>query len=118
MVNTGLNMTDCLFCKIINKELPADLIYEDDQLVIFKDIRPKADVHLLVVPRLHIKNLNQVNEQHKELMFNMLSILPVMAKQHGLDTGFRTIINTGAGGGQEIDHIHFHLLGGSKLVGF
>lgn len=102
---------NCIFFKIIRGEIPTDLIYQDQNLVVFKDINPKASVHLLVVPREHIKNLMEVQESQKTLIAEMMMVMPKIAKQQGLDHGFRTVINTGSGGGQEIDHIHFHLLG-------
>ena len=108
-------MTDCIFCKIIQKKIPTDLIYEDDTIVAFKDIRPKAKIHLLVVAKNHIQSLAHASEAESALLSHMLLILPTLAKENGLTSGFRTIINTGSGGGQEIDHIHFHLLGGGSL---
>jgi histidine triad (HIT) family protein len=111
-------MSDCLFCKIAAGDIPSDRVYEDDRVIVFKDIYPKAKVHLLLVPREHIASLNEVDESHDALMAHMLRLLPRLAREQGLDDGFRTIINTGPGGGQEIFHIHIHLLGGSKLPGF
>lgn len=105
-------MKDCIFCKIIAGEIPTDILYQDDKLVVFRDIRPKAKVHLLIVSKAHIKNLFEVEETHSTLISHMMSMLGVIAKQQGLQNGFRTVINTGSGGGQEIDHLHFHLLGG------
>ena len=111
-------MSECLFCKIAQGTIPAEMVYEDDQVVVFKDIYPKADVHLLVVPRLHIASLNELNSEHDALMAHMLRLLPTLAREQGLDNGFRTIVNTGPGGGQEIYHLHIHLLGGGSLPGF
>jgi histidine triad (HIT) family protein len=111
-------VSDCLFCKIAAGEIPSDTVYEDDQVIVFKDLYPKADVHLLVVPREHIASLNELDASHDALMAQMMRLLPKLAKEHGLDDGFRTIINTGPGGGQEIFHLHIHLLGGGNLPGF
>ena len=111
-------MSDCLFCKILAGEIPSDKIYEDDKMYVFKDIYPKADVHLLAIPRVHIKSLNEVNDEHDEIMAHMLKQLPKLAKEQGLKDGFRTIINTGEGGGQVVFHLHIHLLGGNNLPGF
>lgn len=111
-------MSDCLFCKIIAGEIPSEQVYEDDKMIVFKDIYPKAEVHLLAIPRVHIESLNEVNDEHDAIMAHMLKQLPVLAKDQGLDTGFRTIINTGEGGGQVVFHLHMHLLGGSNLPGF
>ncbi|MGM0593091.1 MAG: histidine triad nucleotide-binding protein [Pseudomonadota bacterium] len=111
-------MTDCLFCKILNGEIPSDKVYEDDKVCVFRDINPKAEVHLLMIPREHIASLNELTPEHDALMAHMLRLLPQLAQEQGLDEGFRTIINTGKGGGQEVFHLHIHLLGGSNLPGF
>ena len=111
-------MSDCLFCKILAGEIPSDKIYEDDKMYVFKDIYPKADVHLLAIPRVHIESLNEVKNEHDEIMAHMIKQLPKLAKEQGLKNGFRTIINTGKGGGQIVYHLHIHLLGGKNLPGF
>jgi histidine triad (HIT) family protein len=111
-------MSDCLFCKIINGDIPSDKVYEDEKVFVFRDINPKAKVHLLMVPREHVESLNELTPAHDALMTHMLRLLPQLAREQGLDTGFRTIINTGKGGGQEVFHLHFHLLGGDDLPGF
>lgn len=111
-------MSDCLFCRIIAGEIPADKVYEDDKVIVFRDINPKAKVHLLMVPREHIESLNELTPAHDAQMAHMLRLLPQLAREQGLDTGFRTIINTGKGGGQEVFHLHIHLLGGDDLPGF
>ncbi len=111
-------MSDCLFCKILAGEIPADKIYEDDKMLVFKDLYPKADVHLLVIPRVHISSLNEITDEHDEVMAHMIKQLPKLAKEQGLNDGFRTIINTGIGGGQVVFHLHMHLLGGKNLPGF
>jgi len=111
-------MSDCLFCKILAGEIPSDKIYEDDKMFVFKDLYPKADVHLLAIPRVHIESLNEVNDEHDDIMAHMIKQLPKLAKEQGLNDGFRTIINTGKGGGQVVFHLHMHLLGGKNLPGF
>lgn len=111
-------MSDCLFCKILDGDIPSTKVYEDDQIYVFKDIYPKADVHLLVIPKIHIARLDQANEEHAPLLSHMMLSLPKLAREQGLDTGFRSIINTGPGGGQEVDHLHIHILGGKSLPGF
>lgn len=111
-------MADCLFCKIVAGDIPADKVFEDEKVVVFKDIHPKASVHLLMIPRQHIASLDDVNDSHDALMAHMMRLLPKIAKEQGLNTGFRTIINTGPGGGQEVYHLHLHLMGGSRLPGF
>jgi len=105
-------MDKCIFCQIIAGQTTADIVYRDNQVVVFKDIHPKAAVHLLVVPQTHIEHLNDCKESHAGLLAHMLLLLPKLAEAQGLKHGFRTVINTGAGGGQEVAHLHFHLLGG------
>jgi len=111
-------MSDCLFCKIIAGDIPSDKVYEDDQIFVFKDIQPKAAVHLLVTPKTHLDSLDDLNTEHSTLIAHMMLKLPLLAREQGLDTGFRTIINTGPGGGQEVAHLHIHILGGQGLPGF
>jgi histidine triad (HIT) family protein len=111
-------MSDCLFCKIIAGEIPSETVYEDEHLVVFRDINPKAEVHLLVIPRQHIASLDEVTPEQDPLLAHMLRIMPQLAKSQGLEDGFRTIINTGKEGGQIIFHLHMHLLGGKDLPGF
>lgn len=111
-------MSGCLFCKILKGEIPSDKVYEDDKVYVFKDIYPKADVHLLMIPHEHVDSLNELDESHDALMAHMMRLLPKLAKEQGLDDGFRTIINTGPAGGQEVFHLHIHLMGGDHLPGF
>jgi len=111
-------MSDCLFCKIIAGDIPSSKVYEDDHILVFKDINPKAEVHLLVIPKIHIKSLVEVTAEHQQLIADMMIKLPELARDQGLSDGFRTVINTGPGGGQEVDHLHIHILGGIGLPGF
>ncbi len=111
-------MSDCLFCRIVAGEVPSDRVYEDDQVVVFKDINPKAKVHLLVIPRIHLTSLEDLQPQHDRLIAHMMRLLPRLAREQGLEGGFRTIVNTGRGGGQVIFHLHLHLLGGPDLRTF
>lgn len=111
-------MSDCIFCKIRDGEIPSDKVYEDDKVFVFRDINPKAQVHLLMIPREHIASLDELQPAHDALIAYMLRLLPKLAKDQGLDSGYRTIINTGKGGGQEVFHLHIHLLGGNGLPGF
>jgi len=111
-------MTDCLFCKIIAGDIPSAKVYEDDFIFAFKDINPKADVHCLVIPKIHIQSLEHLTAEHQSLIAHMTLKLPEIARSQGLDDGFRTIINTGPGGGQEVGHLHFHILGGETMPGF
>lgn len=104
-------MTDCLFCKIKDKTLPADIVFENDEFMVFKDIHPKAPVHLLLIPKLHIDSLDHLNPSHADLLAKMMLLIPEIAKQRNLD-GYRTVINTGKNGGQIIFHLHLHILSG------
>ncbi len=108
-------MNDCLFCKIEKGDIPSSKVYEDEDVIVFKDIAPKADVHLLVVPRKHIVGLNDLLPEDQSLMGKMMLLLPKLAMEQGLENGFRTIINTGEGGGQEVFHLHIHLLGSTSI---
>lgn len=111
-------MSDCIFCKIVAGELPSTRVHEDGHAIVFKDLYPKAPVHLLVVPRVHVASLNELEGMGDDLIAHLMRLLPLLAKQQGLDNGFRTIINTGPGGGQEVPHLHIHILGGGRLPGF
>ncbi|MFM8453867.1 MAG: histidine triad nucleotide-binding protein [Gammaproteobacteria bacterium] len=104
-------MQKCIFCQILNGEVATDFLYQDENFVAFKDIRPKAPTHVLVIPREHIESLNHVTEYHKTLMGNLMLVIPRIAKQIGL-SGFKTQFNTGSAGGQEVFHLHAHILGG------
>jgi len=108
-------MENCIFCKIVKKEIPASIVYEDAELLAFKDINPIDKVHLLIIPKEHIENLFYCNGEHKELLSKMMLLAPKLAKESGLE-GFRTMINTGEKGGQEVFHIHFHVYGGSEKL--
>jgi histidine triad (HIT) family protein len=111
-------MNDCIFCKIAAGQIPAERVYEDEQVVVFRDIYPKAPVHLLMVPRTHVESLNAVTAADDGLLAHLLRTAPRVAGAAGLKDGFRAIINTGRGGGQEVMHLHLHILGGGTLPGF
>lgn len=104
--------TDCLFCKIIAGDIPSTLTYEDDDVIVFNDIKPMAKVHFLIVPKLHIESLKSCDEAHQALLGKMLLLAPKLAEEQGLN-GFKTLINTGREGGQEVFHIHVHVFGGA-----
>ena len=104
---------DCIFCKIIAGMIPCDQVYSDELVIVFKDIQPRSPVHLLVVPREHIISLNELEPRHDALMAHIMRLLPILAKQQGLEDGFRTVINTGPAGGQVVFHLHVHLMGGN-----
>lgn len=107
---------DCLFCKIINAEIPATLIYKDNQVIAFDDLYPKAPIHKLIVPRKHIATLNDIDENDRELVGHILYVAKKLAAELNIaDDGYRTIFNCNDHGGQEVFHLHLHLLGGTKL---
>ena len=106
---------DCIFCKIVAGEIPAKKIYEDSDLIAFHDIHPVAPVHFMIVPKEHIASLADAHARHEMLLGRILLLAPVLAKEQGLHEGFRTIINTGKGGGQEVMHLHVHIMGGGSL---
>lgn len=107
---------ECIFCKIINGEIPAEIIYQDEQVIAFDDLYPQAPVHKLIVPRKHIATLNDINPKDKELMGHMLYISKQLAEQLNIaKNGYRTLLNCNIDGGQAVFHIHLHLLGGRKM---
>lgn len=110
-------MSDCLFCKIAAGELPANIVHEDEHIIAFHDIDPKADTHVLVIPKKHIVNLDDLSAEDEAVMSHLMFSIPKIAKDLGLE-GYRTITNTGSLGGQVVFHMHFHILGGGQLPGF
>lgn len=114
-------MENCIFCKIIAKQIPSTTVYEDDELLAFKDINPSAPVHLLIIPKKHIASLDEATEQDTLLLGKMLALAPKLAKQHGCESilhedgsrtgGYKTQINTGPAGGQIVYHLHVHVIG-------
>lgn len=110
-------MSDCIFCKIASKEIASDLVYEDDQVVSFKDLEPQAPVHLLIVPKKHIKSIEDASQVDKTVIAHiMVDVVPTLANKFKIaKDGFRLVINTGKLGGQSVDHLHFHLIGGRSM---
>jgi histidine triad (HIT) family protein len=104
-------MNECVFCKIIKKELPSDVVFENDNIIVFKDINPKATLHLLVVPKEHIASIKELEEENKSLIGELILVAKKIAKEQNL-TGYKLIFNVGREGGQLIDHLHLHLLSG------
>ena len=107
-------MTDCLFCKIVAGDIPSEKVYEDDKLLAFHDINPASPVHVLVIPKQHFASLNDFGSEDKDLLGELLFRAKEIAKDLKLDSGFRTVINTGEDGGQTVFHLHVHILGGKK----
>ena len=112
----GEKVSDCIFCKIIAGEIPAKLIYEDESIIAFNDIDPQAPVHILIVPKKHITSLDECKDEDVMLLGELLNKVKVIAKNSGLENGYRLVNNCGEDGMQTVKHIHFHLLGARKMV--
>lgn len=109
-------MEDCIFCKISKGEIPSEKVYEDEEILAFKDINPAAPIHVLIIPKKHITNLMEVSDQDHQLMGKITVVMQKVAKQLGVDEkGFRIICNCGPDSGQEVMHLHFHLLAGRTM---
>ncbi|NLZ54635.1 MAG: histidine triad nucleotide-binding protein [Thermoanaerobacteraceae bacterium] len=110
-------MMDCVFCKIISKEVPAKVAYEDDQVIAFHDVNPQAPIHLLIVPKEHIASIMEINEKNSTLLKDIARVAQNLVRENNIDKkGFRLVVNTGEEGGQTVNHLHFHLLGGRFLT--
>jgi len=109
-------MKDCIFCRISQKEIAADIVYEDDLVVAFRDARPIAPVHILVIPKKHIESIKDISEKDEKLMGRMILVAKKIADELKIsEKGYKLLIRVGEHGGQEVGHIHLHLLGGAKL---
>jgi len=109
---------NCLFCKILSRQIPASILYEDEHVVAFKDIAPQVPVHALIVPRLHVSGLDGLGPEHKELVGHIALVAQKLARELGVATsGYRLVANCGADAGQTVFHLHFHLLGGAPMGG-
>lgn len=107
---------DCIFCKIVKGEIPADKLYEDDEIIAFRDLSPQAPTHFLVIPKEHITSAQEITVDNSEIISKIFEEIPKLAKEEGIDEkGFRIVNNIGKQGGQSVDHIHFHILGGRDL---
>ena len=111
-------MSDCIFCKIANKKLNSTIVFEDDTIVAFRDLDPKAPEHVLIVPKKHIASINELKEEDKELAAHIfIDVVPKIAKDLKIaESGYRVVINTGDEGGQTVHHLHVHLLGGRSMT--
>ena len=109
-------MDNCLFCKIIKGEIPSTKVYEDDEILAFRDINPVAPVHVLVIPKKHITSLTELQPEDEKVIGKIYTVINKIAKMENIfENGFRVIVNCGEDGGQEVQHLHFHLIGGKKL---
>ena len=117
-------MDNCIFCKIAAKQIPANVVYEDDEVLAFKDINPAAPVHILVIPKQHVDTLSDVTPEHTAMLGKMLALAPKLAAEQGVAVttdadgkpggGYKTLINSGPNGGQEVYHLHMHMYGGPR----
>lgn len=108
--------TTCIFCKIIRKEEASDIVFESEKVIAFKDIHPKAPVHILIVPKRHINSVNDAGARDKDFLGEMVLSAKGVAKMQKIDDGYKLLFNVGRQGGQAIDHIHLHLMGGWKKI--
>jgi histidine triad (HIT) family protein len=115
MNQTADRVVDCLFCKIIAGDIPAKVVYQDDLVYAFADIHPQAPTHLLILPRKHISSLAQTGTGDEALLGHLLQVAAELARKEGLTRGFRIVINSGDEGGQTVDHLHIHLIGGRAM---
>ncbi len=109
-------MEDCLFCKIIDGKIPAEKLYEDDEVLAFWDISPQAPKHFLVIPKKHLSGLDKLSDQDDLLMGKLLRVAAKLAKEQDIGANFRTVVNTGSQAGQTVFHIHVHILGGRAML--
>ncbi|MCA3238518.1 MAG: histidine triad nucleotide-binding protein [Curvibacter sp.] len=118
MTQVQQSQPNCIFCRIVAGQIPSKKAYEDEHIYVFHDIHPWAPVHLLLIPKLHIPSMAQVGPEHAGLLGRMMALVPGLAEQHGCrpypEGGFRLVCNTGADGGQEVHHLHMHLIGGPR----
>lgn len=109
-------MSDCIFCKIAEKDIPSNVVYEDEQIVCFHDLEPQAPVHVLIIPKKHMSSLDDVSEEDAEILGHLMVKVKDIAKELGLENGYRLVNNCGADGFQTVKHVHFHLLGKRKMT--
>lgn len=106
---------DCIFCKIVNGDIPSKKAYEDDKILAFYDINPQAPVHIVIIPKAHIENMNGITAENSDVIAHIFEVIPKIASENNLADGYRVVSNCGADGGQTVFHLHFHLMGGTKL---
>ena len=109
-------MRNCVFCKIVAREIPSDIVFEDDHIMAFNDVAPQAPVHILIIPKAHIESVNELDESHRDLIGRLALRAQALARERGIaEPGYRLIVNCNAQGGQTVYHLHMHLLGGRQL---
>ena len=107
---------DCIFCKIARNEISSEKVYEDEEVVAFNDLEPQAPVHVLIIPKKHIQSAFEITDENKDIVGKIFVVASKIAREKGLDNGFRVVNNCGLDGGQTVQHLHFHLLGGRKMT--
>ena len=107
---------NCLFCKIIAGDIPSTKVYEDELVYAFRDIAPQAPTHILVVPKIHVEDVNGITAENSAVIAHIFTVIPQIAKAENLENGYRVVSNCGADDGQTVQHLHFHILGGKKLA--
>jgi len=114
----GEDKMECIFCQIVAGKVPSEILYQDEEVIAFRDIHPQAQVHLLIIPKKHVPSLAQLPDAEMPLIGHMAKVASQLAKREGIyESGFRLVINSGKEGGQLVPHLHMHLLGGRKLLG-
>ena len=108
-------MNDCLFCKIISGEIPSTKVFEDDQVLAFRDIAPMAPTHILVIPKTHIAGVDEITPENSAIVAHIFEMIPIIAREEGLTGGYRVVSNIGEDGGQTVRHLHFHILGAPRV---
>lgn len=109
-------MNNCIFCKIVNKDIPSEIVFEDEDIIVFKDIRPQAPLHLLIVPKQHIADVNELSKDNVDIISKIFLVAKQLALKFNVaENGYRIVVNTGKDAGQEVFHIHFHFLAGRKF---
>ena len=109
-------MEDCIFCMLANGQIPTDMVYQDEKIAVFRDADPQAPVHMLMVPKIHVQSLDQLQEEHADLIAHMMLKIKEVAAQEGLEKGYRCVINTGVEGAQTVPHLHIHILGKRQMM--
>ena len=110
-------MSNCLFCKIIAGDIPSSKVYEDELVYAFRDIAPQAPTHILVVPKIHVEDVNGITAENSAIVAHIFEMIPKIAAEEGLVNGYRVVTNCGVDAGQTVPHLHFHILGGKQLAG-
>ena len=110
-------MDDCIFCRMVRGDIPARKVHEDAEVLAFHDIHPLAPIHLLIIPKIHVASLAECDASHAPILGRMMALVPRLAAELGAVDGFRTIINSGRVGGQEVYHLHIHIIGGPRPLG-